>query len=137
MNTETTVGAGPVDQRVKPCPFCGGSSGGDEQGETYRWRLWRCAECGACGPETRCNITGSGQGGVKEARQLAMQAWNERTEPADVAVLQFLTDVVTAAGLLTHGKTDKALARRIGDAAFAMRGRFSGLNTNSGTGHVG
>ena len=38
-----------------------------------------------------------------------------------VAFSQFLTDVVTAAGLLSHGKTDKALARRISDFAFHLR----------------
>ena len=41
----------------------------------------------------------------------------------DVETLQFLTDVVTAAGLLSHGKTDKALANRINDAACKMRVR--------------
>lgn len=35
--------------------------------------------------------------------------------------LQFLTDVVTAAGLLSHGKTDKKLARRISDHACKVR----------------
>lgn len=70
------VGA-PVEQPVRPCPFCGSTKGNDEMGETYRWRLWAC-ECGAKGPDVRCNITGSGQGGVKEARQLALAAWNER-----------------------------------------------------------
>jgi hypothetical protein len=34
---------------------------------------------------------------------------------------QFLTDVVTAAGLLSHGKRDKNLAERIGAAAMEIR----------------
>lgn len=34
--------------------------------------------------------------------------------------LQFLSDVATAAGLLSHGKRDKALARRISDRAYEM-----------------
>jgi hypothetical protein len=72
------AGGTPVDCQVRPCPFCGSSKGTDEQGETYRWRLWRCSECGACGPETRCNIAGSGQGGVKEARKLAADEWNRQ-----------------------------------------------------------
>jgi hypothetical protein len=72
------AGGTPVDCHVRPCPFCGSSKGTDEQGETYRWRLWRCSECGACGPETRCQITGSGQGGVKEARKLAADEWNRQ-----------------------------------------------------------
>lgn len=37
------------------------------------------------------------------------------------ATLQFLTDVVTAAGLLSHGKADKGLAKRINDYAFQIR----------------
>ncbi|WP_257744572.1 hypothetical protein [Burkholderia glumae] len=35
---------------------------------------------------------------------------------------QFLTDVITAAGLLQHGRTDKKLAARIGEMAFSMLG---------------
>jgi len=35
--------------------------------------------------------------------------------------LQFLSDVVTAAGLLRHGKTDKGLADRINDGAQRLR----------------
>ena len=38
-----------------------------------------------------------------------------------VAFSQFLSDVVTAAGLLSHGKTDKALAARISEFAFRLR----------------
>ena len=72
----------PLEPTVRPCPFCGGTKGTDEQGETYRWRLWRCA-CGVAGPEVRCYISGSGQGGVKEARKLALAAWNERTVTPD------------------------------------------------------
>ncbi|KGS34527.1 hypothetical protein X962_2005 [Burkholderia pseudomallei MSHR7343] len=34
---------------------------------------------------------------------------------------QFLTDVVTAAGLLSHGHTDKKLATRITDQAYELR----------------
>ena len=34
---------------------------------------------------------------------------------------QFLSDVVTAAGLLSHGKRDKALASRLGERAFEIR----------------
>ena len=79
----TAAGASPVDFRVRPCPFCGHTNGTDEQGETYRWRLWKCAECGAQGPEVRCQITGSGTGGVKEARKLAAEAWNERPLEVD------------------------------------------------------
>ena len=38
-----------------------------------------------------------------------------------VAYSQFLTDVVTAAGLLEHGRRDKGLAQRIADYAFSAR----------------
>lgn len=38
----------------------------------------------------------------------------------DIAMSQFLSDVVTAAGLLSHGKTDKVLARRISEFAFNL-----------------
>ena len=41
---------------------------------------------------------------------------------------QFLSDVVTAAGLLRHGKTDKALAQRISDGAYALMGVPEGPN---------
>jgi hypothetical protein len=51
-------------------------------GETYRWRLWQCSDCGAKGPEVRCQISGAGRGGEAEARRLALEAWNER-EPAN------------------------------------------------------
>ena len=37
---------------------------------------------------------------------------------------QFLTDVVTAAGLLSHGRTDKKLATRIAEQAFELRKRM-------------
>ena len=40
-------------------------------------------------------------------------------EPA--AFLQFLSDVVTAAGLLSHGRQSKALAERIAEAAMQYR----------------
>ena len=42
-------------------------------------------------------------------------------DPPSMKDPQFLTDVVTAAGLLSHGKTDKKLARRISDHAYKVR----------------
>jgi hypothetical protein len=48
---------------------------------------------------------------------------NSHTPGADAEhtkMLQFLSDVVTAAGLLSHGKTDKGLARRIADEAYRI-----------------
>ena len=38
-----------------------------------------------------------------------------------IEMSQFLTDVTTAAGLLSYGRQDKGLAKRIGQAVFAMR----------------
>lgn len=45
----------------------------------------------------------------------------------DVETTQFLTDVLTAAGLLYHGKTDKALAQRISDGQSKLREKFHAL----------
>ena len=45
------------------------------------------------------------------------------SDTLDVQTQRFLTDVLTAAGLLFHGKRDKKLAERIGAAAMAMRTR--------------
>lgn len=44
-----------------------------------------------------------------------------RNEFCGAHTLQFLSDVVTAAGLLRHGKTDKGLADRINDGAQRLR----------------
>ena len=48
---------------------------------------------------------------------------SEQAEKAipDVWMLQFLTDVVTSAGLLRYGKQSKALAERISSDAMRMR----------------
>lgn len=78
---------GPLEPSVRPCPFCSSTNGSEEQGETYRWIRWRCAECGATGPEVRCNITAaSSRGGrdEREARKLALDAWNERIHTPEV-----------------------------------------------------
>jgi len=45
----------------------------------------------------------------------------------DVETTRFLTDVLTAAGLLYHGKTDKALAQRLSDGQAKLRGKFHAL----------
>jgi hypothetical protein len=45
----------------------------------------------------------------------------------DVDTARFLTDVLTAAGLLYHGKTDKALAQRISDGQAKLRDKFHAL----------
>ena len=51
--------------------------------------------------------------------QVAKSTQTAQQEP--VAFSQFLSDVVTAAGLLSHGKTDKSLAARISEFAFRLR----------------
>lgn len=45
----------------------------------------------------------------------------------DVETTRFLTDVLTASGLLYHGKTDKALAQRISDGQAKLREKFHAL----------
>lgn len=45
---------------------------------------------------------------------------------------RFLTDVITAAGLLSHGKQDKGLARRIANFCVAKIGSSSPANLRAG-----
>lgn len=45
----------------------------------------------------------------------------------DVGTAQFLTDVLTAAGLLYHGKTDKDLAQRLSDGQARLRDKLHAL----------
>jgi hypothetical protein len=45
----------------------------------------------------------------------------------DVDTDRFLTDVLTAAGLLYHGKTDKAWAQRVSDGQAKLRDFFDAL----------
>lgn len=45
---------------------------------------------------------------------------------------RFLTDVITAAGLLSHGKQDKGLARRITDFCVAKIGSSNPANLRAG-----
>jgi len=82
----TDISANHLDVMVRPCPFCGGNNGMDEQGNTYRWRRWRCNDCGATGPEVRCHISGRGRAGEQEARRLAVSEWNARADASDLLV---------------------------------------------------
>lgn len=93
-DTNKPAVVGQVEPSVRPCPFCGSANGTDLMSETYRWRLWQCNDCGAKGPEVRCNISGAGRGGDAEARQLALEAWNERD---DAALTQARQDGIAAA----------------------------------------
>ena len=45
----------------------------------------------------------------------------------DIETTQFLTDVLTVAGLLYHGKADKELAQRISDGQATLREKFHSL----------
>ena len=58
---------------------------------------------------------------IAELRAALVKVEPMPTSEAQRKTLQFLTDVVTAAGLLSHGKTDKGLAKRICDGAYGMR----------------
>ncbi|WP_440530969.1 hypothetical protein [Serratia marcescens] len=50
------------------------------------------------------------------------------TNQLSVGESRFLTDAITAAGLLSHGKQDKGLARRITDYCIAKIGNSSSAN---------
>jgi hypothetical protein len=72
------------------------------------------------------DIAGFINDGVKTAIKLEPNLQQLTKENIDnyarTEVLQFLTDAVTSAGMLYHGKTDKAIARRVSDGACKLRG---------------
>ena len=70
-------------------------------------------------PWTRNNVTTDYDAYGKHGIPLYTHPQPSQQEP--VAFSQFLSDVVTAAGLLSHGKTDKSLAARISEFAFRLR----------------
>lgn len=67
---------------AKPCPFCGSTKVQVEDGDTFRWRMTVCQECGAQGPEVRCQTTGEGNmhDWDADARVRAIEEWNKRSE---------------------------------------------------------
>ncbi len=67
---------------IKPCPFCGNVGVGIHEGSTFRWRYASCDNCGAEGPEIRCQTLGDGTKEQWEERAIkdAIAEWNRRTE---------------------------------------------------------
>jgi Restriction alleviation protein Lar len=65
----------PVDG-VRPCPFCGDSNLGFEDGSTYRWGVAYCAGCGASAGETRREYPDKGKW-----HEEAIKQWNTRVAP--------------------------------------------------------
>lgn len=64
-----------------------------------------------------------------EEAEAAIETAVEPYKPFISAVMyQFLSDVITSVGLLSHGKTDKGLAERINDRATMFMGAVSALS---------
>lgn len=59
--------------------------------------------------------------GAMHDQEQRLMAYEKAQQQEPVAFSQFLSDVVTAAGLLSHGKADKSLAARISEFAFRLR----------------
>jgi Lar family restriction alleviation protein len=74
---------------IKPCPFCGSSEVEVVQGETFRWRLAQCHQCGAKGPEVAVQTTSDSkclradtiEGWMLYAQKRALEDWNQRKGP--------------------------------------------------------
>lgn len=110
-----------------PCPFCGGGetqihvNKGTWNGRGYgepvsvEVRHWCESELGQ--PSRMISRAGRDESS-------AIAAWNRRTpQPAgrEPEFDQFLSDVMTAAGLVTHGKQCKQLGERLGAAVMKLR----------------
>ena len=64
-----------------------------------------------------------------EEAEAAIEAAVEPYKPLiSAGMYQFLSDVITSAGLLRHGKTDKGLAERISNRAMMFMGAVSALS---------
>jgi len=90
-----------------PCPFCGGIN------IIHCGHHMYCHACGADGPDAD-----------SQHESEARSAWNRRTPQPVVRepeLDQFLSDVMTAAGLVTHGKQCKQLGERLGAAVMKLR----------------
>jgi Lar family restriction alleviation protein len=65
-----------MTQEIKPCPFCGESSGlSFEDGSTHRWGVASCNSCGASAGETRREYPDNG-----EWHAAAIEQWNTRND---------------------------------------------------------
>lgn len=74
-------------------------------------------QCDECDAEDALYADGVDEG-KKQAKESLLN---------DAETMQFLTDVLTAAGLLYHGKTDKCLAQRISDGQAKLREKLHAL----------
>lgn len=75
-----------------------------------------------CGTEVGPPTPFWNQAAVEEAVRQALAAQVPGADEQDkTAISQFLTDVMTAAGLVAHGKQCKALAERLGKACMDLR----------------
>ncbi len=63
-----------------PCPFCGSQHVAVIEGDTFRWRLARCGNCGAQAGDVRIQTMGEGtkEAWERQAEQHAIAEWNRR-----------------------------------------------------------
>jgi Lar family restriction alleviation protein len=81
MNNELPAAGGPpLDGRVRPCPFCGGTSVTVQHGSTFRWVFAGCGDCGAQCGEVRVQTLGPGTPDewTAQAQIDARAEWNRR-----------------------------------------------------------
>ena len=108
---------------LAPCPFCGERAETDFIPEHHSYQI-ECSDSIGC----TARIT-------RDSELGAIEAWNCRAAlaaPAQVVPApgveavserefkQFLSDVLTAAGLVTHGKKCKDLGRRLGEMSMRL-----------------
>lgn len=60
------------NDRLKPCPFCGGEATFDHDDNGWNW-----IECLACGASTNARVTA-----MDDCKPLLLEQWNKRVPPA-------------------------------------------------------
>src|SRR5574343_605803 len=95
-----------MSEELKPCPCCGCKNIGATN-VTLHYRLVECHDCGL-------------KASSYESLDEAIAKWNARPAPAVQVPDGWASDVMTAAGLLAHGKRDKGLAERLRIGAVAL-----------------
>ena len=60
------------NDRLKPCPFCGGEVTFDHDDNGWNW-----VECLACGASTNARVSA-----MDDCKQLLLEQWNKRVPPA-------------------------------------------------------